>query len=263
MKLPMFQVNAFTRRLGGGNPAGVVPLSEWLPDELMQLIAAENNLSETAFFVVNRSRSSIELRWFTPTTEVDLCGHATLAAAYVLFSELGYQQGSINFDTRSGRLFVAETPLGLSLTMPADPPQQQALSPAVIELLGVEPLWSGIASYWLAELPNERAVKDLQLNAAALAELEERPLIVTAKGERCDFVSRFFAPTLGIDEDPVTGSAHTILTPYWAAKMGRDELEATQLSARGGDLICRLDDGQVELTGHCRLYFKGHILASG
>lgn len=258
MNYPIYQVDAFTSRLFGGNPAGIVPLEEWLSDEQMQNIAAENNLSETAFFV--EEGNGYRLRWFTPSVEVDLCGHATLAAAHILFEELGYGEDEIIFKTKSGLLTVKKEGQRLSMNFPADD-MPQAEGPSVLfKALGILPTPEVYKTDdYMVVLESEKEVADLQPDFSMLNEVDARGVIVTAAGDKVDFVSRFFAPQSGIDEDPVTGSAHTKTTPYWSKKLGKDELEACQISERGGELTCRMKGDRVEILGTAVTYLKGEI----
>jgi PhzF family phenazine biosynthesis protein len=260
MKLPIYQVDAFTSELFSGNPAAVVPLEEWLTDEQMQNIAAENNLSETAFFV--KEGESYRLRWFTPTVEVDLCGHATLATAHVLFEELGYSKEEIIFKTRSGLLTVGKQNSRLIMNFPADEMPKAEAPDVLFKALGIQkaPEVEVFKSDdYMVVLEAEKYVAELQPDIRMLGEVEARGIIVTAPGEDVDFVSRFFAPQSGVDEDPVTGSAHTKSAPYWSKKLGKKELKARQISKRGGDLICRMKGDRVEIEGAAVTYLKGEI----
>lgn len=257
MKLDFHWINAFTDLPFAGNPAGVVPLDDWLPDALMQRIATENGLSETAFFVATEP-GCYHLRWFTPVAEIDLCGHATLATAHVVRHALGVS-GELAFDTLSGRLTVRDQGGRLALDLPSRPPLPCEASAALLRGLGREPLEIGGARDLLCLLGSEAEVRALEPDMEALAEVEQIGVIVTAPGEDCDFVSRFFAPRLGVPEDPVTGSAHCTLVPYWAAKLGRSTLHARQVSARGGELWCALREDRVGLAGHAVAYLQGTI----
>lgn len=263
MRLPIYQLDAFADRPFGGNPAAVIPLDAWLPDPLMQAVAAENNLSETAFLVAGAgSGGDYGLRWFTPAAEVDLCGHATLAAAAVVFHHLRPGTDTVAFGTRSGRLEVeAEADGRLSMRFPAWPRTEAAADPAVTAALGAAPTTLFHGPDWLAVFGSARAVADLRPDFRAVAALPTRGVICTAPADTpgVDFVSRFFGPSVGIDEDPVTGSAHCMLTPYWADRLGKTVLEAAQISARGGRLTCRLDGGRVVLTGRAIPYLEGTI----
>ncbi|HEV7347018.1 PhzF family phenazine biosynthesis protein [Telluribacter sp.] len=259
MKLSLYQLDAFSDRLFAGNPAAVVPLNEWLPAELMQQIAAENNLAETAFFVP--TESGYHIRWFTPVTEVDLCGHATLAAAYVLFEVQGKAQNEILFDSRSGELRVLRKDGWLTLDFPVDHFQVAVPPPALNESMdSVVPLevFKGKTDYMVV-LENETEVRELRPDIIILSTIPARGIIVTAPGDEVDFVSRFFAPQSGIDEDPVTGSAHTTLVPYWARRLEKTHLEARQISRRGGVLRCELNGDRVCISGQVRLYLTGEI----
>ncbi|HEY1722126.1 MAG TPA: PhzF family phenazine biosynthesis protein [Magnetospirillaceae bacterium] len=260
MKLPIYQVDAFTDKIFAGNPAAIVPLDSWLPDATMQAIAAENNLAETAFFVRDHDKDAWGLRWFTPSVEVDLCGHATLAAAYVLFEHLGAGGGAVHFDTRSGRLTVKRDGGLLVMDFPARPPHAHPSAPDLEKVLGVIPTEVLMARDLLAVFDTEATVRKLDPDMAAIAKLETFAVIVTAPGKgEYDFVSRFFAPAKGVPEDPVTGSAHCTLVPYWSKRLGKTELKARQVSARGGDLLCRDLGDRVSMAGHAALYLEGTI----
>lgn len=258
MELRLFQVDAFADRLFSGNPAAVCPLDSWLPERTMQAIAMENNLSETAFIVAEEHVWRI--RWFTPTTEVKLCGHATLAAAFVYFRHIAPDAHEVTFASLSGPLSVRRHSEHLTLDFPlqrAEPVPPPAL---LGQALGTEPLEVHATEDWLVLLESEEAVRRLAPDMALLKRLDRRGVIVTAPGNECDFVSRFFAPRCGIDEDPVTGSAHTILTPFWAERLGREKLHARQLSARGGELHCELKDERVFISGRVVPYLTGTIV---
>lgn len=257
MQFPIYQIDAFTEVLFSGNPAAVVPLDTWLPDAVLQAVAGENNLSETAFFVP-RDDDGFDLRWFTPLTEVDLCGHATLATAHVLYSHLGFEGARAVFHTRSGMLRVERAGAGYRMDFPADEPSRLEVSLAVKQALGTEPveLWRGCNDF-MAVLQGQEQIEQLQPDIAALAQLGGRGLIATAPGNTADFVSRCFYPNAGIAEDPVTGSAHTTMTPYWAARTGKNTLRAHQLSARGGYLLCLLAGNRVVLEGSAVTYMWG------
>ena len=257
MKLKQYQVDAFATRPFEGNPAAVCPLQGWLDDNLLQAIAAENNLSETAFFVP--SGEGFELRWFTPVDEVELCGHATLASAHILFEKLGYKEKVIRFATRSGELTVEKRGDGLRMDLPALPPAPVAAPAALVEGLGVAPLEVLAAGDYLAVFESEAAIRAIHPNHAALERLDLRGVIVTAPGDNTDFVSRFFAPALGVPEDPVTGSAHCTLAPYWAGKLGKNSLSARQVSRRGGNLRCEVTGGRVLLYGRAVTFMEAEI----
>lgn len=254
--IPYFEIDAFSGKLFHGNPAGVCPLQKWLDDELMQSIAAENNLAETAFFVPRGD--DYDLRWFTPTVEVDLCGHATLASAFVLFSELGFRGDSVRFHSRSGPLVVSKSGDILTLDFPSRPPRPCATPKALIDGLGAKPIEVSKARDYFAVFNNEQEIRSLEPDFGLLGTLDEK-VIVTAPGSDCDFVSRFFAPTAGINEDPVTGSAHCTLIPYWSQRLGKTKLFARQLSARGGELFCELAGDRVRIGGKAVLYLRGEI----
>ena len=270
MELRIYQVDAFTDSVFGGNPAAVVPLSEWLPAGTMQAIAMENNLAETAFFV-ERFDGDYDLRWFTPAVEVPLCGHATLATAWVLFNRLGVDGDKVTFHTRGGQLSVMRDGEMLMLDFPAQPPVPAEVGDVAGALSGdgarAEPEAVLASSYALAVLDSEQAVRDVKPDFRKIAALDNPNLIVTAPGEDCDFVSRFFGPGVGIDEDPVTGSAHCVLVPYWAERLGKNELFARQVSARGGKLWCALDGERVLIAGKAAPYLEGtintHVQAPG
>lgn len=260
MNLRMFQIDAFTDRLFGGNPAAVCPLDRWLDDALMQAIAAENNLAETAFFVPNGAEYG--LRWFTPTTEVDLCGHATLASAWVVFNELAPERQSVTFSTRSGDLVVRRDGERLVMDFPARPGRPCAPPQALIDALGHAPKAVFAADDYMAVFASEDEVLALRPDMRTLAQLDQRGVIVTALSTRADFVSRFFAPRAGIPEDPVTGSAHCTLVPYWSARLGKQQLHALQVSARGGELFCEDRGERIIIAGHAVKYLEGSIRVS-
>jgi PhzF family phenazine biosynthesis protein len=257
VRIPIYQVDAFANRLFAGNPAAVCPLADWLEDRTMQSIAAENNLAETAFFV--RNGDGYDLRWFTPTLEVDLCGHATLASAFVVFEYVDGAAEVVRFRTRSGELVVRRKGELLSMDFPARPPKQCALDAAVAAALGKPPreLWE--SRDYLAVYESEDEVQALAPDMKALAAVGHFAVIVTAPGRTSDFVSRFFAPASGVDEDPVTGSAHCTLVPFWAERLRRDELRALQVSSRGGELFCRNLGERVEIAGRALPYLEGFI----
>ncbi len=274
MDLPLFQIDAFADAPFRGNPAAVVPLPAWLPDELLQAIAEENHISETAFLVTGTGEGCAdhELRWFTPAAEVDLCGHATVASAHALFEHLGHASDQVSFDTRSGRLTVTRSDGWLTLDMPARPPrplESPELTARVEQVLGVKPARLGDSRDLIVELTDEDAVADLAPDPSGIASLHELAVCVTAKArpggpsatDGVDFVSRFFAPRLGVPEDPVTGSAHAMLVPWWAEALGRDALLARQISPRGGTLRCRWhrEAGRVTAAGRAVTYLRGTL----
>ena len=259
MKLDIFQVDAFTSKPFGGNPAAVVPLKEWLPDETMLKIAAENNLSETAFFVKEDGRYNI--RWFTPTVEVNLCGHATLATSHVIFDELELEDEFIQFHSaRSGALGVQKVGDKFVLDFPAYPITEIETLPELVNV-EVPPLksWETQSNMLVMLLRNQEEVRSLEPDMQRVAQLPYDEVIITAKGDDCDFVSRMFAPKIGIPEDPVTGAIHCSLIPYWAEQLGKNELFARQVSARGGELFCELAGDRVRIGGNALLYLRGEI----
>lgn len=259
MKLPYYVVNAFTRRRFGGNPAGVCPLDRWLEDATMQSLAAENRLSETAFFVPRGA--DYDLRWFTPAREVDLCGHATLASAWVLFHRRGRGTDAVTFHTRSGALAVRRDGERLGLDLPARPGAPAAVRDALAEALGARPLEAYAARDVMCVFADERDVAALAPDFAKLEALNLFGVIATAPGTDADFVSRFFAPSAGVPEDPVTGSAHCTLVPYWAKRLGKARLFARQISARGGELWCEERGERVIVAGDATPYLEGTIEA--
>tara|TARA_R110001592_G_scaffold363395_1_gene687533 strand:+ start:48067 stop:48861 length:795 start_codon:yes stop_codon:yes gene_type:complete len=261
MEMPIFQVDAFASKVFAGNPAAVMPLQRWLDDTALQAIAMENNLSETAFLVP--CEQGHELRWFTPTVEVNLCGHATLAAAHTLFEHLGEASDEVRFQTRSGELRVRREGGALTLDFPETQLVPAEVDLAICKALGataseaVIPSDDPHAVLYVYEF--EADVADLQPDFAALQAASAHCVIATAPGDECDFVSRFFGPQVGIDEDPVTGSAHCALVPYWAKRLNQQTLEARQISARGGELSCRLEDGRVFMTGTAVTFMQGVV----
>ncbi|HTH95812.1 MAG TPA: PhzF family phenazine biosynthesis protein [Stellaceae bacterium] len=260
IELPIYQVDAFTSALFGGNPAAIVPLESWLDDELMLKIAAENNLAETAFIVAQGEGYGI--RWFTPTVEMDLCGHATLAAAFVIFEFLRLGLRCVRFSTKvAGELRVKRREDGrLELDFPARPPKPLAAFPGLAQALGAVPRELHKSRDVVAVFDAADDVARLKPDFRALAALDTQAVIVTAKGrDGIDFVSRFFAPGIGVDEDPVTGSAHCTLIPFWANRLGKTQLTARQLSPRIGDLLCTAGPSRVGIAGHAVLYMRGHI----
>lgn len=255
--LKLFQVDAFAQRPFEGNPAAVVPLDSWLDDALLQSIAEENHLSETAFFVPDNG--GYELRWLTPEAEVDLCGHATLAAAHVLFTHLGHAGERIAFSTRSGTLEITRDDDGYSMDFPALPADEIAPPAQLVEALGASPEKVFMASDVIAVYATEEHIRAIDPDFAALRNMPGRGVLITAPGPDCDFVSRCFFPGLGVDEDPVTGSAHCELAPLWAEKLGRDSLVARQLSRRGGTVRCTVTGERVVLSGRAVDYLMGEI----
>lgn len=257
MKIRLYQVDAFADRVFEGNPAAVCPLDAWLDDRMLQAIAEENNLSETAFFVP--TERGFQLRWFTPLVEVDLCGHATLAAAYIIFDKLGYPGEEIPFETRSGRLTVSRRGAMLAMDFPACPPARCVPLPELLDGIGVRPVEVLAADDYVVVLDCEETVRDLSPDLTKLRGLDRRGVCVTAPGKTVDFVSRFFAPKVGIPEDPVTGSAHCVLAPYWSARLGKVNLTARQVSKRGGDVYCELRGERVILMGKAVAFLEGEI----
>ena len=262
MKLKIYQVDAFTNSLFSGNPAAICPLDSWLEDTVMQKIAMENNLAETAFYV--KKDNQYELRWFTPTVEVDLCGHATLASAYILFFHENHKENTIRFySPRSGILTVTRQDDLLTLNFPADPVISDPISPDIISCFNHAPQEAFLGkSDLLLIYDNEEEIKTLVPYFENIKKINVRGIIVSSKGKEADFVSRFFAPQSGVDEDPVTGSAHTTLTPYWSQQLGKIHLSARQLSSRGGELKCTYLGDRVEISGQGRLYLSGEIFIS-
>jgi PhzF family phenazine biosynthesis protein len=257
MELSIYQVDAFASQVFRGNPAAICPLERWLPDETLQSIATENNLAETAYFV--RTGDRYHLRWFTPACEVDLCGHATLASAYVLFEYLNAAGDTLRFDTKSGELAVTRDSGLLTMDFPARPPRPVTADLAILKALGGNPVETLAARDLMVVYSTEADVRSLKPDLFALMKIEYFAVIVTAPGDDVDFVSRFFAPAKGVPEDPVTGSAHTTLIPYWAGRLGKTELRARQVSPRSGELYCQLAGSRVKIAGHAAPYLKGTI----
>ncbi|MEP6705409.1 MAG: PhzF family phenazine biosynthesis protein [Acidobacteriota bacterium] len=259
MKLEIFQVDAFTSKPFGGNPAAVVPLTEWMPDETMRNIAAENNLAETAFFVKKGER--YEIRWFTPKVEVNLCGHATLASAHVIFNELKLDASVIRFNSdRSGELSVEKQGDLMVLDFPAYPITEIETLPELADV-EVPPLkcWETQGNMLMMLLRSQEEVRSLEPDMERLARLPYDEVIITAPGDDCDFASRMFAPRIGIPEDPVTGAIHCSLIPYWAKELGKNKLFARQVSERGGELFCEYAGDRVKIAGNAVLFMKGEI----
>jgi PhzF family phenazine biosynthesis protein len=257
MRTPIFQVDAFTARRFAGNPAAVMPMDRFLTDSEMQTIAAENNLAETAFLVPDRG--DYRLRWFTPATEVPLCGHATLASAAVVMERLEPGRSSVVFHSASGPLTVRRTDTGYVMNFPVRPSEPVPAPPGLAEALGAVPVEALVDAFnYMAVLESAHKVRALVPDIAAIARLDRSGVIVTAPGdEGYDFVSRYFAPAKGIPEDPVTGGAHCALVPYWAKRLGKTEFRAFQASRRGGEILCRLVHDRVELEGSCVFYMEG------
>jgi PhzF family phenazine biosynthesis protein len=258
MRVPIYQVDAFTSRLFAGNPAAVCPLQDWLEDGVLQAIAAENKLSETAFFV--RQGDRFHLRWFTPALEVDLCGHATLASAFVILNYLEPAREAVAFDTRSGELIVRRDGDRLSMDFPARPPVACEVPRGLVEALGASPFQTFRSRDLMAVFETEEEIRALDPRMDLLAQVDAFAVIVTAPASDVDFVSRFFAPRGGIAEDPVTGSAHCTLVPYWSRRLGKTSLHARQVSARGGELWCEDRGDRVTLQGHAVRFMQGEII---
>jgi predicted PhzF superfamily epimerase YddE/YHI9 len=257
MKISIFQVDAFTNKAFGGNPAAVCPLEYWISDENMQAIAEENNLSETAF-IVNRG-DYYQIRWFTPQTEVELCGHATLASAWVIMNKVQPDVKEIKFGSRGGELIVRREEDLYMMDFPVHPPEECAVPNTLIKAIGQNPAEVLASNYYLVVFDSEEVVRNLKPYMTLLKELDRIGVVITAPGNSVDFVSRFFAPAVGIPEDPVTGSAHCTLIPYWAKKLGKTKMTAKQVSGRGGDLICEYKDDRVVIGGQARLFMEGRI----
>ncbi len=257
MKLPIYQIDAFAESVFHGNPAAVCPLKEWLPDEILQAIAEENNLSETTFYV--KREKTYELRWFTPNKEVDLCGHATLAAAYVVFEKEGFKNNKIIFHSAGGDLRVKKKNDYLTLDFPAQVGIYCEIPDALTKALGKKPKSVYRAMDFMAVFESEDVVESLRPNFLLLTELDLRGVIVTAPGRNVDFVSRFFAPNYAINEDPVTGSAHCLLAPYWADRLNKENLTAFQLSKRTGLIQCEVKGDRVFISGKAVQYLEGTI----
>ncbi|AXS84858.1 PhzF family phenazine biosynthesis protein [Marinobacter sp. Arc7-DN-1] len=265
MTYPIYQVDAFTSEIFGGNPAAVMPLEQWLSDNVMLSLAMENNLSETAFFVrlPEEDEADFHIRWFTPGIEVPLCGHATLASGWVIFNKLGWDREQIRFRSKSGPLSVKKANDGwLVLDFPNLAFEKQPTPALIREALESAPetaFYVPNDTNYMVVLDDETAVQAAQPDIRKLKQLGNQGLIITAPGTDCDFVSRYFAPGAGIDEDPVTGSIHSVLVPYWAEKLGKNRLEARQVSARGGVLRCELKGDRVDIAGQAAFYLEGSV----
>lgn len=257
MDITLYQIDAFASELFKGNPAAVCPLDTWLPDEVMQSIAEENNLSETAFFVPGGE--GFQIRWFTPKKEVDLCGHATLATAYVLFNILGYAKNTVAFESKSGPLAVTQKDEWLTMNFPAQPPAACETPDEIVLAFDVKPIECLRSEDLIVVFAREKDVEDAKPDFNQLMQLDRRGVAITARSEQWDFVARFFAPKYGIPEDPVTGSAYTQLAPYWASKMGSRLFRVKQLSSRGGELTCELVGDRVLISGRAVKYLEGNI----
>jgi|KBSSwiS6_1023812.scaffolds.fasta_scaffold00749_3 PhzF family phenazine biosynthesis protein len=262
MNFTLYQVDAFTNKLFSGNPAAVIPLEKWIDDKLMQQIALENNLSETVFFVPSPQKGiDYDIRWFTPAVEINLCGHATLASAFVLYNFLGFKKPKIVFHSKSGKLEIENNGDVFRMDFPSWPPEKlEEYYPDLQKALGVDEM-VGVYKYrdLLVELQNEKEVRNCKPDFTLLKSIGEK-VIITAPGKgEVDFVSRFFAPTAGVDEDPVTGSSHSQLIPFWSEKLGKKKLYALQVSERGGELHCGMWGDRVTMAGQCVFYMKGEI----
>ncbi len=260
MRIPIYQVDAFSKRIFAGNPAAVCPLDEWLPDDRLQSIAAENNLAETAYFVKNHN--GYHLRWFTPTMEVDLCGHATLASAFVILTKLTPSEETVRFETKSGSLAVTREGDRYSLDFPSRPALECQADPNLAKALGGKPEAILAARDYLVVYGSEVEARALKPDFELLRSIDRFAVIVTAPGLQSDFVSRFFAPKAGINEDPVTGSAHCTLIPYWSKRLGKTSLHAFQISPRGGEIWCEDCGPRVRITGQAVCFLEGSITLS-
>lgn len=262
MRISIYHIDAFTDKLFGGNPAAVCPLAKWVDDKTLQNIAVENNLAETAFFVQS-SPNRFRLRWFTPEIEIDLCGHATLASAYVIFEELGNKSDEVLFDTQSGLLRVKKIGDVYELNFPSRPPKKSILPKTIADGLNIQPKEIWKARDYMLVYDSESEVEKIKPNIAILNEINIEPggIIITAKGKlkNVDFVSRFFTPQATVFEDPVTGSAHCTLVPFWSSRLGKNELKALQISKRGGELLCQLENDRVLIQGKAVKYLEGTI----
>lgn len=257
MEIRLYQIDAFASKLFEGNPAAVCPLGDWLPDNTMQYIAEENNLSETAFFVPKEN--GYYIRWFTPKGEVDLCGHATLATAFVLFNILGYKRDKIEFDSKSGLLIVTKDNERIVMDFPAQPPVLCHIPKEIGKAFDIAPIECLKSEDYIVVFERETDIKSVRPNLGQLTRLDLRGVIITAKSSRYDFIARFFAPKYGIPEDPVTGSAYTQLAPYWASKIGSKRFRVKQVSSRGGELTCEMVDNRVHISGKAIKYLEGKI----
>jgi PhzF family phenazine biosynthesis protein len=259
MNVPIYQVDAFASKLFAGNPAAICPLDDWLPEATMQSIAAENNLAETAFYIVKDG--NYHLRWFTPVAEIDLCGHATLATAHVIMELRREIPGPrVAFASKSGELIVTRDGDLYALDFPARPPVETAYNPKLVEALGATPKLILASRDYLCVFESEAEVRAVKPNMEKLAAVDLFATIITAPGTDCDFVSRFFAPAQGVPEDPVTGSAHCTLVPYWANRLGKTKLFARQISPRGGELWCEHRGDRVTMAGKAATYLEGTIV---
>ena len=257
MELTIYQIDAFANNVFEGNPAAICPLEAWLPDELMQSIAAENNLSETAYFV--KAANGYHIRWFTPSHEVDLCGHATLASAYVIFNMLEHKQNEILFESKSGLLSVTRNKDSLLMDFPSQPPVKCPIPEQILNAFNIQPIECLKSEDYIVVFEDEKSVLNAEPNLAILAELDLRGVAITSTAKKYDFITRFFAPNYGINEDPVTGSAFTQLIPYWAHKLNKNKLSAKQVSKRGGEVSCIYSGDRVQISGKAVKYLVGTI----
>lgn len=260
MNISIYQIDAFTSKIFSGNPAAVCPLDKWIDDNIMRSIASENNLSETAFFV--RERDGYRIRWFTPTTEVDLCGHATLASAFVIFNEINKGADQITFYSKSGVLNVTKDADLILLDFASLPPKVPGNPEKIIYAFNLKPVEVLQADDYLLIYKSQADIENLEPDLNLLKDIDLRGVVVSAPGSDCDFVSRFFAPKYGIDEDPVTGSVHCTLIPYWSKRLGKNKLHAKQLSIRGGELFCEMKDDRVGISGRAVEYLRGEIVVN-
>jgi PhzF family phenazine biosynthesis protein len=257
LRLKLYQIDAFARSIFEGNPACVCPLDNWIDDDIMQKIANENNLSETAFFVKEDDRYHI--RWFTPTKEVDMCGHATLATAYVLFDILNYQKDEIIFNSKSGILKVSKDDKKIKMNFPVQKIKKCNTSDNLLNAFEIKPIECYKSMDYILVFEEEADILNAKPNFELLKKIDARGVIITSKSREYDFINRFFAPTYGIDEDPVTGSAFTQLVPYWSRVLNKTTFKAKQVSQRGGEVFCELKNDRVEISGYAKKYFEGVI----
>jgi len=257
MTIRLYQIDAFTSHVFHGNPAAVCPLEEWLDDSVMQAIAQENNLSETAFFV--KEEEDYRIRWFTPVAEADLCGHATLASGFVILNYLDPTINEVTFRSKSGPLSVGRKEELLSMDFPSQPPRSCSAPKGLLDGLEVVPLETLCSEDYFVVYANESDIRGLHPDMEMFKRLDLRGVIATARGDKVDFVSRFFVPKLGVNEDPVTGSSHCALIPYWSRRLGKDDLQAYQVSRRGGELFCKNRGDRVSIVGRAVRYMEGSI----
>ena len=258
MNQPIYIVDAFTSKLFAGNPAAVCPLDKWLSEDLLQKIAMENNLSETAFFV--KEEDHYHIRWFTPTVEVPLCGHATLASSFIIFNFIEKDAEEIEFNSKSGELTITRNGKIISLNFPANKPEKVEVTSEVIGALKAEPKELYFNKSYLAVFETEEEIKNIKPDFREFEKVHSDGIIITAPGNNSDFVSRYFVPSAGIDEDPVTGFAHTLLTPFWSERLNKKELHAFQISKRGGELFLEnLPPERVKISGKAAIYSQGSI----